>query len=144
MEKSKLTKIIVLISGGAFLASSVMGLSGLIGSSLDRPTATDEKATQSQNAQVKATEKGFLAVLKREPKNQTALRGIGEIVTFRMQQGDVQGTKALLEELVKIDPTKKEYKEFLDAVNKQIADAKKVGTLKPTEPTQPTQPSKSK
>ncbi|WP_310485003.1 hypothetical protein [Chamaesiphon sp. VAR_48_metabat_403] len=143
MEKSKLTKIIVLASGGAFLASSVMGLSGLIGSSIDRPTAT-ENATQSQNAQVQAAEKGFLTVLKREPKNQTALRGIGEIVTFRMQQGDVQGTKALLEELVRIDPTKKEYKEFLDAVNKQIADTKKVGTLKPTEPTQPTQPSKSK
>jgi hypothetical protein len=142
MEKSKLTKILVLASGGAFLASSVMGLSSLIGSSIDRPAATDN-ATQSQNAQVKAAEKGFLTVLKREPKNPTALSGIGEIVTFRMQQGDVQGTKALLEELVKIDPTKKEYKEFLDAVNKQIAD-KKVGTLKPTEPTQPTQPSQSK
>jgi hypothetical protein len=136
-KKSIWTKVFILGSGIAFLGTSLLSISGMISSS-NQPT---ENATQSQNAQLKASEKGFLTVLKREPKNQTALRGIGEILTFRMQQGDEPGTKALLEELVKIDPTKKEYKEFLDAVNKQIAD-KKVGTLKPTEPKQPTQPAK--
>lgn len=140
MEKSMLTKILVLASGGAFLASSVMGLSSLIGSSLDRPAA-DENATQSQNAQLQAEEKGFVAVLKREPNNQTALRGLVEI---RMQRGDIAGARDALAQLAKLNPKDPQYKEFLAVIDKQIADAKKVGTLKPTAPPQPTQPSKSK
>ena len=140
MQQNKFTKIFVLIAGIAFLSSSILGISGMMSQS-NQPTAS-ENASQSQNAQLKASEKGFLTVLKREPNNQTALRGIGEIINFRMQQKDILGTKSLLEELIKVNPSKKEYKDFLDAVNKQIADSKKVGTLKPTEPTQPTQPAK--
>jgi predicted Zn-dependent protease len=138
MATSKLTKIFVLASGMAFLSSSVLGLSGLIGSSLNKPAAS-ENAAQSQNAQFKVEEKGFLTVLKREPNNQTALRGLVEI---RMRTGDAPGTKAALEQLVKLNPTNKQYKEFLTVLNKQITDTKKVGTLKPTEPKQPTQSSK--
>ncbi len=138
MEKSKLTKVFVLASGMAFLTSSVLGLSGLMGSSISKPAAK-ENAAQSQNAQLKAEEKGFLAVLKREPKNQTALRGLVEI---RMRTGDAPGTKSALEQLVKLNPANQQYKEFLTALNKQLAETKKVGTLKPTEPKQPTETSK--
>jgi predicted Zn-dependent protease len=138
MATSKLTKVFVLASGMAFLSSSVLGLSGLIGKSLNQP-APSENATQSQNAQLKAEEKGFLAVLKREPKNQTALRGLVEI---RMRTGDAPGTKAALEQLVKLNPTNQQYKEFLAALNKQVADTKKMGTLKSTEPKQPKETSK--
>ena len=138
MQKNKFTKVFVIVSGIAFLASSGMGISSMIGESIDRP-AQNQNTAQSQNAQLQAEEKGFLTVLKREPNNQTALRGLIEI---RMQRGDAPGTKAALEQLVKLNPTNKEYKEFLDAVNTQIAAPKNVGTLKPTEPTQPTQPAK--
>ena len=138
MQKNKFTKVFVIGSGIAFLASSGMGISSMIGGSIDRP-AQNQNAAQSQNAQLQAEEKGFATVLKREPNNQTALRGLVEI---RMQRGDAPGTKAALEQLVKLNPTNKQYQEFLAAINKQIAEPKKVGTLKPTEPTQPTQPSK--
>ena len=138
MQKNKFTKVFVIGSGIAFLASSGMGISSMIGRSIDQP-AQNQNAAQSQNAQLQAEEKGFATVLKREPNNQTALRGLVEI---RMQRGDVPGTKAALEQLVKLNPTNKQYQEFLAAINKQIAEPKKVGTLKPTEPTQPTQPSK--
>jgi hypothetical protein len=144
MEESKAKKaqkVIVILSGIAFLGSSVLGIGGLIASSLQEPTSSKNPA-QSQNAQLNAQEKGFLAVLKREPKNPTAIRGLGEIVNMRMQQGDVPGTRATVEQLVKIDPSNKEYKELLAAIDKQIADSKKVGTLKPTEPAQPTKSSK--
>lgn len=137
-KKSTLTKVFVIGSGIAFLASSVMGLGGLIGSSIDQP-ATKENAAQSQNAQLQAEEKGFATVLKREPNNQTALRGLVEI---RMRQGDIPGTKAALEQLVKLNPTDAQYKELLAAINKQVAESKNVGTLKPTKPKQPTQSSK--
>lgn len=126
MATSKLTKVFVLISGMAFLSSSVLGISGLISSSLNKP-AVSENAAQSQNAQFQAEEKGFLAVLKREPNNQTALRGLVEI---RMRTGDALGTKSALEQLVKLNPTNQQYKEFLAVLNKQLADTKKVGTLK--------------
>jgi len=138
MQKNKFTKVFVIISGIAFLASSGIGISSMIGESIDRP-AQNQNTAQSQNAQLQAEEKGFATVLKREPNNQTALRGLVEI---RMQRGDVPGTKAALEQLVKLNPTNKQYKEFLDAVNTQIAAPKNVGTLKPTAPQQPTQPSK--
>jgi hypothetical protein len=144
MEQSKskkAQKVVVIISGIAFLGSSIAGVGGLIASSLQEPAAK-ENVAQSQNAQLNAQEKGFLAVLQREPKNPTAIRGLSEIVNLRMQQGDVPGTRATVEQLVKIDPTNKQYKEFLAAIDKQIADTKKVGTLKPTEPTQPTKSSK--
>jgi thioredoxin-like negative regulator of GroEL len=139
MEKNnKLSKVFIIGSGIAFLASSVAGLSGLIATSLNEPPAS-EKTTQSQSAQLQDEEKGFLGVLQREPNNQTALRGL---VGIRMQRGDVPGTKAALEQLVKAYPDNKEYKEVLAAVNKQIADTKNVGTLNTTEPKQPTKPSK--
>ena len=138
MDKKILTKVFVIVAGIAFLGSSVAGLSGLIASSLDKPVAS-EKPTQSQNAQFQAEEKGFMGVLQREPNNQTALRGLIEI---RMQRGDVSGTKIALERLVKLNPDNKQYKEFLDALNKQVNETKNVGTIKPTEPKQPIESSK--
>jgi cytochrome c-type biogenesis protein CcmH/NrfG len=137
-KKSTLTKVFVIGSGIAFLASSVMGLSSMIGSSIDQP-ATKENAAQSQNAQLQAEEKGFATVLKREPNNQTALRGL---VETRMRRGDIPGTKAALEQLVKLNPTDVQYKELLTEINKQVADSKKVGTLKPTGSQQSSPPSK--
>ena len=74
-KKSIWTKVFIIGSGIAFLGSSLLGLSSMISQSSDRP-AQREDATQSQNAQLQAQEKGFLGVLKREPNNQTALRGI--------------------------------------------------------------------
>jgi hypothetical protein len=141
MATSKLTKVFVLASGMAFLTTSVLGLSGLIGSSLNQPT-TKENTAQSQNAQLQAQEKGFLAVLKREPNNPTALQGTIEIWRMRIQQGDAQGVKKTIEGLVKSNPKSKQYKELLAAIDKTIADTKKVGTLKPTVPQQPTSSSK--
>jgi cytochrome c-type biogenesis protein CcmH/NrfG len=134
-KKSIWTKVFILGSGIAFLGTSLLSVSGMISSS-NQPT---ENATQSQNAQLQAEEKGFATVLKREPNNQTALRGL---VQIRLRQGDAPGTKAALEQLVKLNPTNKEYKELLAAINKQVAESKNVGTLKPTAPQQ--SPSSSK
>jgi hypothetical protein len=136
--KSKLTQVFIIGSGIAFLASSVAGIGGLIASSIDKPTASENSA-QSQNAQLQAEEKGFLGVLQREPNNQTALRGL---VSIRLRRGDVSGTKTALDRLVKLNPDSKNYKELLAAIDKQITDIKKVGTLKSPDPTQPPKSSK--
>jgi hypothetical protein len=138
MATSKLTKAFVLASGMAFLSSSILGLGGLIGSSLNKPIVS-KNAAQSQNAQFQVEEKGFLTVLKREPNNQTALRGLVEI---RMRTGDAPGTKAALEQLVKLNPTNQQYKEFLTVLNKQIVDTKKSNSPKSTQHKQATQNNK--
>jgi predicted Zn-dependent protease len=136
--KSKLTQVLIIGSGIAFLAGSVLSLSGLIASSLNEP-ATSKNSAQSQNAQLQAEEKGFLGVLQREPNNQTALRGL---VQIRLRRGDAPGTKTALERLVKLNPDNKQYKELLAALNKQVAETKKVGTLKSPDPKQPPKSSK--
>lgn len=130
-DKKISVKIFVIISGIAFLASSLSGLANLISQSMSKPVSS-ESAAQSQEAELGAAEKGFRGVLKREPKNETAIRGILEIIKLRMQQGDFTGAKVLIEDLVKINPTNKEYQGLLTAVNKQISISTKVGTLKPT------------
>ncbi len=140
MQQKKATKVVVLISGIAFLGSSLAGLGGLIASSINQPAV--ESPAQSQNAQLAAQEKGFLSVLKREPSNATALQGAIEIWRIRIQQGDAQGVKKTIEELVKTNPKNKQYKELLGAIDKTIAETKKVGTLKPTEQKQPPKTSK--
>ena len=136
MEQKKSTKILVLLSGIAFLGSSVLGIGGLIASSINQPAAK-ENPSLTQNAQLQAQEKGFLGVLKREPNNPTALRGAIEIWRIRIQQGDAQGVKATIEGLLKASPKSPQYKELLVAIDKQIADTKKVGTSKSTEQNPP-------
>jgi hypothetical protein len=135
VKQNKLTKVFIIGSGLAFLATSATQLGNLVSSSTNQPTVS-ENTSQSQSAQIDAEVKGFLGVLKREPKNETALRGIKEIVSLRMKKGDVAGTKSILAQLIKIDPTNQGYKEFMAAIDKQEADAKKMGTLKPSTPQQ--------
>jgi hypothetical protein len=129
MDNKKITKVVVLLSGVAFLGSSVAGIGGLIASSLKQPAAK-ENIAHSQDAQLQAQEKGFLGVLKREPNNPTALKGAIEIWRLRIDKGDAKGVKTTIEGLVKSDPKNKTYKELLAAIDKTIADTKKVGTLK--------------
>ena len=136
MEKKKSTKIVVFISGIAFLGSSVAGIGGLIASSLNQPAAKENPAF-TQSAQLAAQEKGFLGVLQREPNNPTALKGAIEIWRIRIDQGDAKGVKTTIEGLVKSSPKNKIYKELLVAIDKQIADTKKVGTPKTAEQTPP-------
>ena len=138
MPQNKFTKVFVIGSGIAFLASSGMGISSMIGESIDRP-AQNQNAAQSQNAQLQAEEKGFATVLNREPNNQSALRGLVEI---RMRRGDVPGTKAALEQLVKLNPSNVQYKEFLAAIDKQMAESKNAGSVKSLQQKQPMQNNK--
>jgi hypothetical protein len=129
MDKKTITKVVVLLSGVAFLGSSVAGIGGLIASSLKQPNPK-ENVARSQDAQLQAQEKGFLGVLKREPNNPTALKGAIEIWRLRIDKGDAKGVKTTIEGLVKSDPKNKTYQELLAAIDKTIADTKKVGTLK--------------
>ncbi len=138
MEQNKFTKVFVILAGLAFLGSSVAGLSGLIGGSMNEPAAT-EKAAQSQSAQLAAEEKGFAAVLQREPNNQTALKGL---VSIRLKSGDIAGTRTALAQLVKLNPKEQQYQELLAAIDKQITEGKNTGNVKPAQQKQQIQNNK--
>jgi hypothetical protein len=129
MDNKKVTKVVVLLSGVAFLGSSVAGIGGLIASSLQKPDPK-ENVAHSQDAQLQAQEKGFLGVLKREPNNPTALKGAIEIWRLRIDKGDAEGVKTTIEGLVESDPKNKTYQELLVEIDKAIASTKNVGTLK--------------
>lgn len=116
--------------GLAFLGSSLVGLGGMIATSFNQP-APQESAAQSQNSQLKTQEQGFMTVLRREPKNQTALRGL---VETRMQLGDIPGTRSALKQLIELNPKDKRYKELLAAIDQQIANTQKTNSTKSPQP----------
>jgi hypothetical protein len=111
MERSKFTKMLVVsavsLATGGFLLSSLLGLVDLA-----RSPAPVKNAASSQNAQVAAKENGFLEVLKKEPKNPTALQGMETVVRYYLQTGDKPKTIQALEKLLAAAPEAKNAKEY--------------------------------
>ena len=56
-------------------------------------------------------------VLKREPDNQVALRGLVEV---RLEMKNAQGAIAPLQKLVQLNPGEQEYKMLLAQVKQQV------------------------
>jgi hypothetical protein len=140
MDRDKFKKTFVILSGVAFLASSLIGLVGLFGSSAsNRQTDT----AQSQNAQILAQENGYLAVLRREPKNSTALEGVGQIIQSKAQSGDLKGARTTVAELIKIDPKNKSYQDLLAQIDRDIDRTKKTNSTPPP-PSPQSQPKSAK
>jgi hypothetical protein len=143
MDREKTKKTIVIVSGIAFLGSSITGLVGLISSSF-QSSAQGDSAAQSQNAQLLAQEKGYISVLQREPKNPTALKELSQIINAKAQSGDLQGARATIAALVKIEPKNKEYQAALAQIDKDIAKTKADSqTPSPKASVAPTQPPKT-
>jgi hypothetical protein len=111
MERSKFTKMLVIsavsLATGGFLLSSLLGVFDLA-----RSPAPVKNAASSQNAQVAAKENGFLEVLKKEPKNLTALQGMETVVRYYLQTGDKPKTIQALEKLIAAAPQSKNVKEY--------------------------------
>ncbi len=111
MERSKFTKILVVsavsLATVGFLLSSLLGLVDLA-----RSPAPVKNAASSQNAQVAAKENGFLEVLKKEPKNPTALQGMETVVRYYLQTGDQPKTIQALEKLIAAAPQAKNAQEY--------------------------------
>jgi hypothetical protein len=129
MERSKTTRRVVLMAvslgTGGMILTSLFGVLDLVKS----PTPTQVKApASSQNAQVEAQENGYLAVLKKEPKNTTAIGGMEKVVQYYMQTGNEPKIVASLEKLIAAAPQAErvqEYKKVLDTIKKAPAPAKK-------------------
>jgi tetratricopeptide (TPR) repeat protein len=110
--------VLVLVSVAFMGVSLAPMLGGLFSAN---PTPTPEADTISEQDQVKIQIQGFEAVLRREPKNQTALEGI---VGLKLQIGDIRGTLEPLQTLAESYPDQVRYRVALARTYIQLKEFK--------------------
>jgi tetratricopeptide (TPR) repeat protein len=79
-------------------------------------SAESEGPTQEQ---LKSQEKGYEAVLQREPENENALRGL---VDVRLQLGNLEGTVEPLQKLAELHPEEPSYSVLLAQTKQYLGD----------------------
>lgn len=114
MSRQRFKQIFVLVSLVSFFGSTAYGAIGAINTALQQPTGQTNQAVSVQ-AQLQEQEKGFELVLKREPENQVALRGLVEV---RLQMKNTKGAIAPLQKLSQLNPGQQEYKMLLAQMEK--------------------------
>jgi cytochrome c-type biogenesis protein CcmH/NrfG len=118
-----LYKAFMLITGFAFIGSSLFGAVSLFTNPADRASDTTA-ATQSQDArqQLQKQAQGYEAVLQREPNNQVALQGLADT---RLQMNDFKGAIEPLEKLIKLNPDRDDFKTLLAQAKQQAGKVEK-------------------
>ncbi len=112
MERSKqIQKIVLVLSMLSFFGTSLFGLGKVFKGVFDKESQPAQPAAEeSATPLLQKQEKGYEAVLKREPNNPTALEGL---VTIRLQQNNIKGAIEPLETLVKLYPDRQDYQQLL-------------------------------
>ncbi|MBW4443910.1 MAG: tetratricopeptide repeat protein [Plectolyngbya sp. WJT66-NPBG17] len=85
----------------------------------NKPSPSPSEAATPQKADIEAQARGYEEVLKREPENPTALRGL---VEARLRLNDVKGVVDPLEKLAKLNPNMTEYGVLLAQAKQQLND----------------------
>ncbi len=124
-EKRKnrwLLNVVLIIATVGLLGVSIIPL---IASTFNSPTQqakavpSPAQSIEAKKADTEAQARGYEEVLKREPDNQTALRGLLEA---KLRLGDVKGAIDPLERLAKANPTQTEYGVLLAQAKQQTGD----------------------
>lgn len=116
--KKKLQRILILASGLAFLGSTGVFLIGVF----NNPSPSNpeiQTQTDSVEEKLKQQEKGYEAVLQREPNNPAALQGL---VETRLQMGNLQGAIEPTKKLIEIYPNEPKLKELLAAIEQRAGE----------------------
>jgi len=114
-------RIITIITGLAFL--------GFMGNQVLNMMAQGNQQTQQQQQQasnqrietLEKQEKGYEAVLEREPNNENALEGL---VQTRIDMKDYEGAIQPLEKLVELNPEREDYQRVLGQLKQQTNQEK--------------------
>jgi cytochrome c-type biogenesis protein CcmH/NrfG len=117
MSRQRFKQIVTLVSIVSFFGSTAYGAIGAISSSLKQPTEDATTAPTSRESQLQAKARGYELVLKREPENQVALKGLVEV---QLQMKNPKGAIAPLQKLVQLNPSKQEYKMLLAQVKQRV------------------------
>jgi cytochrome c-type biogenesis protein CcmH/NrfG len=117
MPKRRIERIAAVVSivsfGGSMIFGAVSAVSRGLNQSqeIPQPTAAAvESPKPSPNSPLKAQEQEHEMVLKHEPNNQEALKGL---VSVRLHMKDTKSAINPLEQLVQLNPNNKEYKTLL-------------------------------
>lgn len=123
MSKRPIERIAVVVSIVSFGGSILFGAINTVNSALKQPiqkqtasAATKVSQNKLEQSQFKAQEHEYELVLKQEPDNQIALKGLVEV---RLQMKDTKGAVKPLEKLIKLHPNQQEYKALLAGLNKE-------------------------
>ncbi|AFY87783.1 hypothetical protein Chro_2291 [Chroococcidiopsis thermalis PCC 7203] len=125
MPKRRIERIAAVISIVSFGGSMIFGAVQAVSSGLNQaevipqPTAAAKPSPVSlPNSKMQAQAREYEIVLKSEPNNQIALEGL---VDVRLQMQDRQAAIQPLEKLVKLNPSKQEYKTLLAQVKQEVS-----------------------
>ncbi|NJR53068.1 MAG: tetratricopeptide repeat protein [Leptolyngbyaceae cyanobacterium CSU_1_3] len=124
-EKRKNRWLINLVLIIATVGLLGVGLIPLLASTFNEPspqakaTPSPMQSIEAKKADVEAQARGYEEVLKREPENQTALRGLLEA---RLKLNDIKGAIDPLEKLAKANPAMTEYGVLLAQANQQTGN----------------------
>jgi len=135
-SKRRILNIVLVIVSVGFLGLSIAPLlSGLIAPQPNNSSAPLQANKTSEREKIKIQIEGFEAVLKREPKNETALRGL---LDLRLKLGELKDAVEPLQTLANAYPEKLEYRMVLAKIRLKlqdragaIAEYQKVLTTKP-------------
>lgn len=83
------------------------------------PQSSSPAVASSPGEELKAQERGYEAVLQREPDNQAALRGL---IDTRMKLGNLEATVEPMEKLAELNPDQPEYKVLLAQTKYRLGD----------------------
>lgn len=119
MSQKPIHRVFTLVSMVLFFGSIAFSTFKLYSSAFDQPREDATTAAKVKESQLAADERGYERVLKQEPENQVALRGL---VDTRLQRNDAKGAREPLEKLVKLNPDQKEYKMQLAQMKQGASD----------------------
>ncbi len=100
-EKKPITRILIIISGLAFIGTTFFTLGSLFTNNSEVPETTASEGLESVDEELAKQAEGFEKVLAREPGNEFALRGL---VETRIQMKDAPGAITPLEKALEANP----------------------------------------
>jgi len=114
-------RIFTIVAGLAFLGFMGSQMLSMISQGRQQSQQQEQQARQANQQKLqqwKAQENGYEKVLKKEPNNETALKGL---VQTRLNMKDYEGAIKPLEKLVELNPEKESYKSLLAKLKQQTS-----------------------
>jgi tetratricopeptide (TPR) repeat protein len=114
--------VINLVVAVSLLALTGFSLFPIVNLVLDNGAVVAAEAngrSPQQNSQLQATAQGYIQVLKREPENQVALKGL---LDAQLQLGDVKGSLLPLQKIAMLNPQVPDYTVLLAQTKQYLGD----------------------
>ena len=119
MDRKQIQRLVILIFGLAFVASTGIAVIGGLFRRRTIPTTTNLPAASetSITEQLQAQARGYAKVLEREPENVTALSGL---LQTSLQAGDLETAKVPLKKLISLYPERTELTNLLAEIEAEL------------------------